>query len=101
MSKERPIFGIDVHPEYQRKLNFERARAEDYEFCVIKASEGPYRDGDKYVPSGFKKFFRRAEAEGLVMGATTFWRARRPRRRQSTPCAPSKPAVALGISTYG
>ncbi len=72
MSKEKPIFGIDVHPEYQRGLNFERARTEDYEFCVIKASEGPYRDGDRYVPSGFKQFFRRAEAEGFVMGAYHF-----------------------------
>jgi GH25 family lysozyme M1 (1,4-beta-N-acetylmuramidase) len=72
MSKDRPIFGIDVHPEYQRKLNFERARAEDYEFCVVKATEGPYRDGDGYVPSGFKQFFRRAEKEGFVMGAYHF-----------------------------
>jgi GH25 family lysozyme M1 (1,4-beta-N-acetylmuramidase) len=72
MSKEHPLFGIDVHPEYQRRLNFERARAEDYEFCMIKASEGPYRDGDRYVPSGFKQFFRRAEAEGFVMGVYHF-----------------------------
>lgn len=72
MSKEKPIFGIDVHPEYQRGLNFERARAEGYEFCVIKATEGPYPDGDKYVPSGFKEFFRRAEAEGFVMGVYAF-----------------------------
>lgn len=72
MSKEQPIFGIDVHSEYQRGLNFERARAEGYEFCVIKATEGPYRDGDRYVPSGFKKFFHRAEDEGFVMGAYHF-----------------------------
>src|SRR5215211_4956944 len=72
MSKEQPIFGIDVHSEYQRGLNFERARAEGYEFCVIKAAEGPYRDGDKYVPTGFKEFFRRAEAEGFVMGVYDF-----------------------------
>jgi GH25 family lysozyme M1 (1,4-beta-N-acetylmuramidase) len=72
MSKQEPIYGIDVHPGYQRNLNFERARAEDYEFCVIKASEGPYRDGDTYVPGGFKEYFRRAEAEGFVMGAYHF-----------------------------
>lgn len=72
MSQEQPIFGIDVHSEYQRGLNFERARAEGYEFCVIKATEGPYRDGDRYVPSGFKEFFRRAENEGFVMGAYHF-----------------------------
>ena len=72
MSEERPIFGIDVHPEYQRALNFERARAEGYEFCFIKATEGPYRDGSAYVPSGFKEFFRRAEAEGFVMGVYDF-----------------------------
>jgi GH25 family lysozyme M1 (1,4-beta-N-acetylmuramidase) len=72
MSKEEPIFGIDVHSEYQRGLNFERARTEGYEFCVIKATEGPYRDGDTYVPSGFEEFFRRAEAEGFVMGVYAF-----------------------------
>jgi GH25 family lysozyme M1 (1,4-beta-N-acetylmuramidase) len=72
MSKEQPIFGIDVHPEYQRGLNFERARTEGYEFCVIKATEGPYRDGDRYVPSGFKEYYRRAEAEGFVMGVYAF-----------------------------
>src|SRR5215207_9997405 len=72
MGKEEPIFGIDVHSEYQRGLNFERARAEEYEFCIIKAAEGPYRDGDRYVPTGFKDYFRRAEAEGFVMGVYAF-----------------------------
>jgi GH25 family lysozyme M1 (1,4-beta-N-acetylmuramidase) len=72
MTKEKPIYGIDVHPQYQSKLDFNRARLEDYEFCVVKASEGPYRDGDAYVPGGFKEFFRRAEAEGFVMGAYHF-----------------------------
>src|SRR5215208_7621180 len=72
MGKEEPIFGIDVHSEYQRGLNFERARAEGYQFRIIKAAEGPYRDGDRYVPSGFKEFFRRGEAEGFVMGVYDF-----------------------------
>jgi GH25 family lysozyme M1 (1,4-beta-N-acetylmuramidase) len=72
MSKDKPIFGIDVHPEYQRGLNFERARAEGYEFCVIKASEGLYQDGSKYVPIGLKEYFRRAEAEEFVMGVYAF-----------------------------
>ena len=72
MSTDKPIFGIDVHSEYQRGLNFEQARAEGYEFCVVKATEGPYRDGNSYVPSGFKEFFSRAEAEGFVMGAYHF-----------------------------
>lgn len=72
MSIDDPIFGIDVHSEYQRGLNFERARAEGYEFCVIKSTEGPYRDGSGYVPTGFKEFYRRAEAEGFVMGAYHF-----------------------------
>lgn len=72
MNEEQPILGIDVHPEYQRGLNFERARTEGYEFCVIRATEDPYRDGDRYVPSGFEEFYRRAEAEGFVMGAYAF-----------------------------
>ena len=40
MSKDKPIYGIDVHPGYQRNLNFERARSEDYEFCVVKTTKG-------------------------------------------------------------
>jgi GH25 family lysozyme M1 (1,4-beta-N-acetylmuramidase) len=38
----------------------------------VKAAEGPYRDGSKYVPTGFKEFFRRGEAEGFVMGVYAF-----------------------------
>jgi GH25 family lysozyme M1 (1,4-beta-N-acetylmuramidase) len=72
MSKEEPIFGIDVHPQYQRGLDFKRVKAEGYDFCMIKAAEGPYRDGSQYVPNGFKEFFRRAEAEGFVMGVYDF-----------------------------
>jgi GH25 family lysozyme M1 (1,4-beta-N-acetylmuramidase) len=68
MSIEDPIFGIDVHPEYQKGLDFERAKAQGYEYAFIKASEGPYRDGTVNIPSGFKDFVNRAKASGMITG---------------------------------
>ena len=72
MSIADPVFGIDVHPEYQRGFDFERAKAQGYEYAFIKASEGPYRDGTTYVPGGFKEFCNRARAAGLIVGLYHF-----------------------------
>jgi GH25 family lysozyme M1 (1,4-beta-N-acetylmuramidase) len=68
MSIAEPIFGIDVHPEFQKGFDFERAKAKGYEYAFIKASEGPYRDGSVYVPSGLKDFADRAKASEMVTG---------------------------------
>ena len=72
MSIAEPIFGIDVHPEYQKGFDFKRAKAQGYEYAFIKASEGPYRDGTTYVPSGFRDFYDRAAASGLIVGLYHF-----------------------------
>ena len=72
MSIAAPIFGIDVHPEYQKGFDFDRAKAQGYDYALIKASEGPYRDGTTYVPSGFKDFHDRAKASGLIVGLYHF-----------------------------
>jgi GH25 family lysozyme M1 (1,4-beta-N-acetylmuramidase) len=72
MSIANPIFGIDVHPEYQKGFDFERAKAQGYEYAFIKASEGPYRDGTTYVPTGLKDFHARAQASGMIVGLYHF-----------------------------
>ena len=50
MNIANSVFGVDVHPEYQKGFDFERAKAQGYEYAFIKASEGPYRDHTTYVP---------------------------------------------------
>jgi lysozyme len=34
------IYGIDVHPDFQRGLNIEQVRAEGFDFMAVKVSEG-------------------------------------------------------------
>jgi GH25 family lysozyme M1 (1,4-beta-N-acetylmuramidase) len=68
MSIAEPIFGIDVHPEYQKGFDFERAKAQGYEYAFIKASEGPYRDGTVDLPGGLKDFADRAKSSGMITG---------------------------------
>jgi len=72
MSIADPVFGVDVHPEYQRGFDFDRAKAQGYEYAFIKASEGPYWDGTTYVPTGFKEYCNRAKASGLIVGLYHF-----------------------------
>jgi GH25 family lysozyme M1 (1,4-beta-N-acetylmuramidase) len=72
MSIANPVFGIDIHPEYQKGFDFERAIAQGYEYAFIKASEGPYRDGTTYVPTGLKDFHARAQASGMIVGLYHF-----------------------------
>ena len=72
MSIADPVYGVDVHPEYQKGFDFERSKAQGYEYAFIKASEGPYRDGTTYVPAGFKEYYNRAKAAGLIVGLYHF-----------------------------
>lgn len=69
MSKQNPVWGIDVHSEYQRGLDFKRVASKDegYAFAVIKFSQGA-----GYVPAGTVDYFKRAEASGLVVGGYHF-----------------------------
>ena len=67
MSKASPIFGIDVHPQYQSGLDFTRVKQLGYAFCWVKASQG-----SSYVPTGFRDYFARAQKTGMIMGLYHF-----------------------------
>ena len=56
MSIAEPIFGVDVHPDYQEGFNFDTALARGYEFAFLKTSEGPYRDGTVLPLPTFQQF---------------------------------------------
>jgi GH25 family lysozyme M1 (1,4-beta-N-acetylmuramidase) len=59
---DRPLFGLDLHPQYQFGFDFERARELGYEFVWIKGAEGPYRDGSVLPLPNFKAFVKEALA---------------------------------------
>jgi GH25 family lysozyme M1 (1,4-beta-N-acetylmuramidase) len=67
MSMDKPVFMIDVHPQYQPELDFERAAKEGYEGVLVKTSQG-----SKYVPDGFTSYFRRARKAMDVSGVYHF-----------------------------
>lgn len=72
MSREQPVFGIDVHPEFQWELNLRQA-AQEVDFCMIKASEGPYPSGRVLPLPEFVPFVDRAEVAGFdVLGLYCF-----------------------------
>jgi GH25 family lysozyme M1 (1,4-beta-N-acetylmuramidase) len=71
MSKEQPIWGIDVS-HWQQGLDMNQVKAEGYEFAVIKASEGPYQDGSRYTDPSYRTHLNNAEAAGLIVGAYHF-----------------------------
>jgi hypothetical protein len=56
MSIAEPIFGVDVHPDYQEGFNFDAALARSYKFAFLKTSEGPYRDGTVLPLPTFQQF---------------------------------------------
>ena len=62
-----PLFGIDVHPQYQAGLDFDLVKERGYKFCFVKASQGA-----AYRPSNFGPYFESAEDAGLVMGLYHF-----------------------------
>lgn len=67
MTKQKPIWGIDVHPEFQAGLDFKRAKSEDYTFAVCKASQGA-----SYVPRSFLSYYNDIENSGLIPGLYHF-----------------------------
>jgi lysozyme len=71
MSKESPIWGIDIS-HWQQGLDMELVKAEGYDFAVIKATEGPYRDGSHYADPSYRTHLESAEAAGLIVGAYHF-----------------------------
>ncbi len=63
MSIASPVYGLDLHAEYQRGFDFARAAKEGYKFAIHKTSQGL-----GYVPSGFADFFRRSDNSLSVSG---------------------------------
>jgi GH25 family lysozyme M1 (1,4-beta-N-acetylmuramidase) len=68
MSVDWPIYGVDIS-NYQQGIDLAQVAREGYEFCVVKASEGPYRDGTSYVNPSYGPQIEAAERAGLLTGA--------------------------------
>lgn len=68
MSKDKPIYGVDIS-NWQRGIDLARVAQEGYEFCVVKASEGPYRDGTFYLNPSYVTQIGAAQEAGMLTGA--------------------------------
>ena len=71
MSVAEPIHGADIS-DYQRGVDLEQVKREGYEFCVVKASEGPYRDGTNYLTPSNGPQVDASQIAGLLTGAYHF-----------------------------
>ena len=58
---------IDVHPLYQKGLDFQRVKDLGYIAAICKISEAA-----SYVPNGLDDYFRQIEDAGLIAGAYHF-----------------------------
>lgn len=71
MSQTQPIFGVDI-ASHQAGLSLAQVRRDGYEFCVVKATEGPTHDGWIYTNPEYAKQISGAKAAGLVTGVYHF-----------------------------
>jgi GH25 family lysozyme M1 (1,4-beta-N-acetylmuramidase) len=71
MSVYEPIYGVDIS-DFQRGIDLARVAREGYEFCVVKASEGPYGDGTSYVNPSYGPQVDASQGAGLLTGAYHF-----------------------------
>lgn len=71
MSKDQPIYGVDIS-SWQRGIDLARVAREGHEFCVVKASEGPYRDGTFYLNPSYGPQVDAAQRAGMLTGAYHF-----------------------------
>jgi GH25 family lysozyme M1 (1,4-beta-N-acetylmuramidase) len=71
VSAEKPIYGVDIS-SWQRGIDLEQVASEGYEFCVVKATEGPTHDGWIYTNPHYKTQLAAAKAAGLVVGSYHF-----------------------------
>lgn len=69
MSIASPLYGVDVHAEYQRGFDFKRAASQGYKFAIHKTSQGK---GRRWVPDGFEEFFHRSAEHMPVSGFYEF-----------------------------
>lgn len=71
MSKESPIWGIDVSG-WQRGISMRRVKQEGYDFVFVKATEGPYPDGSSYTNPYYTAQMQGAKNAGLLRGVYVF-----------------------------
>jgi GH25 family lysozyme M1 (1,4-beta-N-acetylmuramidase) len=62
---------VDIS-DFQRGIDLEQVKREGYEFCVVKASEGPYRDGTNYLSPSYGPQVDAAQRAGMLTGAYHF-----------------------------
>ncbi len=87
--KDNPLWGIDISA-YQAGIDLAQVRREGYEFCVVKASEGPSHDGWRYLNPEYGRQMEGAKAAGMVVGAYHFLLE-----------GPAEPQVDLFLQTVG
>src|SRR5215212_5364286 len=68
MSVDQPNYGADIS-DFQRRIDLAQVAREGYEFCVVKASEGPYRDGTFYLNPSYGPQIDAAQRAGMLIGA--------------------------------
>lgn len=56
------LYGVDVHPEFQRGISIEQIRAEGFDFMAVKCSEGT---DASYMSAGSADWIARGKAVGL------------------------------------
>ena len=71
MSKDDPIWGVDIS-SWQQGIDLTQVAREGYEFCVVKATEGPTHDGWIYTNPHYKRQLAAAKAAGLLVGSYHF-----------------------------
>lgn len=64
MSVEKPIYGVDIS-SWQRGIDLEQVASDGYEFCVVKATEGPTHDGWIYTNPHYITQLAAAKAAGF------------------------------------
>jgi len=71
MSKDQPIYGVDIS-RWQQGIDLAQVAREGYEFCVVKATEGPTHDGWIYTNPHYKTQLAAAKAAELLVGSYHF-----------------------------
>jgi len=71
MSEADPTYGVDISG-WQKGIDLKRVKSEGYDFCIVKATEGPYPDGTSFTNPAYAEQMRDAKAAGLIAGVYHF-----------------------------
>lgn len=96
MSKEKPIYGLDISG-HQQGLNIASLPRQNYKFCIVKATEGPYRDGSTFTNPLYHQQIKAVEQAGMVPGVYHFLVENNP----GNPAAGAKAQVNHFLKTVG